>query len=126
MDLNTATREELIAHGSEIGVTLDKRMSLETMVSRISAFEQREQEEESGNARETVRIIIAKSADAGGDQPIPIPHNGVHNVLARGEPIDCPVHLLEHLDHAIATVITQDDNGNTVERQVQRYPYQRV
>lgn len=75
-----------------------------------------------------VRVIIARTDEAGGDEPVPVGVNGRVMLVPRGEEVDIPPSYYEALQHAVKNIYERDDQGNLVPepRKVPAYPIQRI
>jgi len=79
-------------------------------------------------APKKLRIIVARSNEAGGDEPVKCGVNGKAMLIPRGEPVDVPAPYVEVLENAIAFHYEQRDLGGglteLVRREVPLYPFQ--
>jgi hypothetical protein len=76
-----------------------------------------------------VRIIIQRTEDAGGDQPVPVGVNGRVMLIPRGKEVDIPIPYFKVLQKAITHRFEDLGDGkgiNPIPREVPLYPYQRV
>ena len=73
-----------------------------------------------------VRIKIAITEEAGGNEPVPVGVNGRIMLIPRGKEVDIPVSYFEILEHAIAYKYDPMPEGgmNPVPREVPMYPFQ--
>ena len=73
-------------------------------------------------------ILVARSDDQGGDQPVPVSVNGKAMLIPRGEPVPVPASYVEVLRHAVAYHYDQIDLGGGQSefrrREVPMYPFQ--
>lgn len=73
----------------------------------------------------TVTVKFMASADEAGSKPIDLHVNGKFYTFSRNVEVDVPEHVLEVIDHAVAT--TYERKGKVmVAKQVPRFPYQTV
>lgn len=82
--------------------------------------------EQAAKSSDKVRIIIQRSEEAGGDEPVPVGVNGKVMLVPRGEPVEIPRPYFEVLQHAVKHVYEQLAEGgiNPIPRQVPAYPFQ--
>jgi hypothetical protein len=79
-------------------------------------------------APEKVKILIARTEDAGGDEPVPVGVNGPIMLVPRGEPVEIPYAYYEVLKNAVKDIYDPLPDGgmNPVPRKVPAYPFQRL
>lgn len=77
-------------------------------------------------SKDKVRLIIQRTDDAGGDEPVPVGVNGRVMLIPRGEEVDVPVSYFEVLKNAITHRYESLKDGgiNPIPRKVPLYPYQ--
>ena len=73
-------------------------------------------------------ILVARSNESGGDQPVPVAVNGRAMLIPRGERVEVPESYVKVLEHAIEYRYDERDLGNgqkeMVRREVPAYPFQ--
>lgn len=79
-------------------------------------------------APEKVKIIISRTDEAGGDEPVFVSVNGRGMLVPRGEEVEVPYPYFEVLNHAVKDVYEplKDGGINPIPRKVPAYPFQRV
>jgi hypothetical protein len=80
-------------------------------------------------AKEMVRIIIAVTDDAGGNEPVPVSVNGSAMLIPRGKPVDIPLPYYKALENTVQHRFDPNPDGNGMSftpRLVPAYPFQRV
>jgi hypothetical protein len=76
---------------------------------------------------EKVKIIIAATEEAGGDEPVQVSVNGRAMLIQRGEEVEIPYPYFEVLQNAVMYRYEPlKDGGIGRPRSVQMYPFQRV
>jgi len=74
-----------------------------------------------------IRVVIARTEEAGGSEPVPVGVNGVVMLVPRGKPVDVPEAYFEVLKNAIATHYDQvnhpDGSMEMVPREVPAFPF---
>lgn len=75
-----------------------------------------------------VTIIISRTNEPGGNQPVPVAVNGRAMLIPRGEPVEIPEHFFEALKNAERAVYDQYPDGgiNPTPRIIPEYPFQRI
>lgn len=73
-----------------------------------------------------ITVIVDKSDEAGGDQPVPVCVNGRNMFVPRGEPVAIRYPYYVALVNAKRLVVEQTRDNQTFERTVQAYPFQTV
>lgn len=78
--------------------------------------------------KDKVRVIIQRTEDAGGDEPVPLSVNGRAMLVPRGEPVDIPREYFEVLEHAVTHryEALRDGGISSVPREIPLYPHQVV
>lgn len=75
-----------------------------------------------------VRIILQRTDEPGGDEPVPVGVNGRVMLIPRGEEVEIPMAYYEALKNAITYRYEslRDGGLNPVPRKVPMYPFQRI
>lgn len=75
-----------------------------------------------------VRIIVQRTEDAGGDEPVPVGVNGRLMLIPRGEEVSVPYPYFEVLQNAVKHIYDPLPEGgiSNTPRKVPAYPFQRV
>jgi len=83
---------------------------------------------EPGPVADKVRLIVQRTEEAGGDEPVPVGVNGRIMLIPRGEEVEIPVPYFEVWKNAIRYIYDANKEGglNPVPRQVPAYPFQRL
>lgn len=78
--------------------------------------------------RDMVRLIIQRTEDAGGDEPVPVGVNGKVMLVPRGEPVEIPRPYFEVLKNCVTYRYESLKDGgiNPEPRMVPLYPWQLV
>lgn len=73
-----------------------------------------------------VKLIIQRTDDAGGDEPVPVGVNGRVMLVPRGEEVEIPKSYFEVLKNAVKHIYEplKDGGMNPIPRKVAMYPYQ--
>lgn len=73
-----------------------------------------------------VKLIIQRTDDAGGDEPVPVGVNGRVMLIPRGEEVEIPKPYFEVLKNAVKHIYEplKDGGMNPIPRKVAMYPYQ--
>jgi hypothetical protein len=72
------------------------------------------------------RILIQRSEEPGGGDPVFVGVNGKGMLIERGKPQLVPLPYIEALDHAIKYVYSQDEDLDMIRREVPSYPFSYV
>jgi hypothetical protein len=77
---------------------------------------------------EKVKLIINRTEDAGGDEPVPIGVNGRVMLVPRGDIVEIPLTYFNVLKNAVKDIYESLPDGgmNPVPRKVPAYPFQRL
>lgn len=80
------------------------------------------------SANGKVKLIIQRTDDAGGDEPVPVGVNGRVMLVPRGEEVEIPQPYFEVLKNAVKHIYEplKDGGINPIPRKVAMYPYQRI
>jgi hypothetical protein len=146
--LNEATEPQLRSFAeSYLGMTFPANTKPETIRAKVMAAWTKEEimvEDEEPKAALTgqpprtpkgkepspdkVRIIIQRTEEAGGDEPVPVGVNGKIMLVPRGEEVEIPVSYFEVLKNAVKDIYEPIKEGgiNPVPRKVPSYPFQRL
>lgn len=75
-----------------------------------------------------VKLIIQRTDDAGGDEPVPVGVNGRVMLVPRGEEVEIPKPYFEVLKNAVKHIYEplKDGGMNPIPRKVPMYPYQQL
>lgn len=77
------------------------------------------------NGRKKVRVILNRSEEAGGSEPVQVGVNGKVMLVPRGEEVEIPVEYFEVLQNAVRHIFDPlKDGGLSEPRKVPMYPYQ--
>lgn len=77
------------------------------------------------DAKSKVKLIIQRTDEAGGDEPVPVGVNGKVMLIPRGEEVEVPEPYFEALKNAVKLVYDPlKDGGLSPPREVPMYPYQ--
>lgn len=70
-----------------------------------------------------VVLVIAKEEKEGGDEPVPVSHNGAAMWIPRGQLVEVPYRYYDTLMKAVKMIYTQIDAAGTLQgREVPAYP----
>lgn len=83
---------------------------------------------QAGPERKMVRVIIHKTDEPGGDEPVPVGVNGRVMLVPRGKQVDIPEDYFHVLSNASRLHYDTDGNGSLIypPREIHQYPHQRV
>jgi hypothetical protein len=139
-----ATEEQLRAFAeTHLGISIHANSKIETLRAKVSAAWNKDEITVSDDAPEPrlerrvapvsasngkVKLIIQRTDEAGGDEPVPVGVNGRVMLIPRGEEVEVPQSYFEVLKNAIKHIYEplKDGGINPVPRKVAMYPYQRI
>ena len=121
------TKEELIAYGETIGLSIDARFTVERMQSiimaELKAIESKPTEADKASEK-MVMLMIHKTEGDTGSIDVPVAVNGKTWLIKRGVEVKVPAFLVEILQNAIKQVYIQGDVSKEITmREVPAYPF---
>jgi hypothetical protein len=129
-NLATADKHQLKFYAKSLGLDLSLSMTETTMRSRIEKhitendLEAPVSEVENMPAKgKRFQIIIPKSADPQGSEPVFVGVQGVGYTIPRAVTVAVPEAVVEVLKNAIQDVVTQDEDGIIHHDYVPAYPF---
>ncbi len=129
-NLATANKHELKFYAKSLGLDLSLSMSETTMREKIekhiTANDLEAPKSEVAGIQAGVKrftIMIPKSADAQGSEPVFVGLQGLGYTIPRAVNVDVPEGVVEILKNAIQDIVTQDEDGIIHHDYVPAYAY---
>lgn len=148
--LSEATREQMMAFAeSTLGISVPHNIGADTLRARIAETWGKDEitvedapeqpamhgsapnplsPQQSAPGRNKVKLIIHKTDEPGGSEPVPVGVNGKVMLIPRGEPVEIPEDYYHALSNASRLHYDTDENGSLKlpPREIHQYPHQRV
>lgn len=148
--LSEATRDQLMAFAENVlGINPPHNIGVETLRAKvyeawgkdeITVEDQADHPAQEGSApvpvtaeqkaadRKMVKVIIHKTDEPGGDEPVPVGVNGKVMLVPRGTQVSIPEEYYHVLNNASRLHYDTDSNGSLImpPREIHQYPHQRI